>query len=565
MLKLANESCKCLPQNLFQLLRLFAPNVDGASTSGVDAGGLGTKSSHEDSVLVLKLLVLFGIVYLACFFRHTKGGTEAIEGIMMDLDEEGESHLNAKFLNWHGYPLKCLPSNFNPTNLLELELPSSTIHHLWTGSKRLEILKVINLSDSKFLSKTPNFSRVPNLERLVLRGCAGLHQLHQSLENLKHPIQLDLKDCKKLTTIPFNICLESLNILFSHSQGLKLTNWFSFGSSLRVLNLSDCNLWDGDLPNDLHSLASVEILDLSQNHFTILPESISHLVNLRDLVLEECFNLLCLPKLPLSVRDVEARDCVSLKEYYNQEKQIPSSEMGITCIPCPTSTEPTQSYKINQLGLSPIHLRTMAQQYLEVLTWQQKFYYFLIPYPSFILSCFDKKRYGFSITPHCPPDYISEENPRIGIALGAAFKVQEHEISKNNNSKPSCEFIIKLETDECPLKSALVFDGNEVESESTMGLSVFYIPMNLITGWLNQCCCIAVSITTDNPFVKVKWSGASVLYQQNAGTFIGNIVKAFFGSPGRYHKSIVHHILNSLKRVQSSTLLDGGAVTRLHG
>lgn len=83
----------------------------------------------------------------------------------MDLDEEGESPLNAKsflamtylrvlkvnnvylseeleylsdqlrFLNWHGYLLKCLPSNFNPTNLLELELPSSTIHHLWTGSK----------------------------------------------------------------------------------------------------------------------------------------------------------------------------------------------------------------------------------------------------------------------------------------------------------------------------------------------------------------------------------------------------------------------------------------------
>ena len=92
----------------------------------------------------------------------------------MDLDEEGESHLNAKaffsmtdlrvlklnnvhlceeieylsdqlrFLNWHGYPLKTLPSNFNPTNLLELELPNSSIHHLWTTSKVHQHNTVLN-------------------------------------------------------------------------------------------------------------------------------------------------------------------------------------------------------------------------------------------------------------------------------------------------------------------------------------------------------------------------------------------------------------------------------------
>ncbi|XP_038889439.1 TMV resistance protein N-like [Benincasa hispida] len=655
-------------------------------------------------------------------------GTEAIGGIMMDMDEEGESHLNAKsfsamtnlrvlkvnnvylseelqylsdqlrFLNWHGYPLKCLPSNFNPTNLLELELPNSSIQHLWTTSKSLETLKVINLSDSQFLSKTPDFSGVPNLERLVLSGCVDIHQLHHSLGNLKHLIQLDLRNCKKLTTIPFNICLESLHILvlsgcsnlthfpkisgnmnhllelhldetsiknlhssighltalvllnlknctnllklpstigcltslktlnlngcskldslpeslgnifcleklditntcvnqapmslqlltkleilncqglsrkflqslfptwnftrkFSHYQGLKVTNWFHFGCSLRILNLSDCNLWDGDLPNDLRSLASLQILHLSQNHFTKLPESISHLVNLRDLFLVECSHLLSLPKLPLSVRDVEARDCVSLNEYYNQEKQIPSSEMGMTFIRCPISNEPSESYKIDQPRLSAIHLRTMAQRYIEVLTWQQEKYFFVIPYPSFI-ACFDEKRYGFSITAHCPPDYINEENPRIGIALGASFEVQKHEISNNNNSKICCEFIVKMETDECPLKSALVFDGNKDELESPVGLSVFYIPMRRISGWLNQCCCIDVSIMTDNPLVKVKWCGASILYEQNAGSFIGKIIKAFFGSPGRYHTSIVDHILNRQNRVDVSTLLDGGA------
>ncbi|XP_031741455.1 LOW QUALITY PROTEIN: uncharacterized protein LOC101204365 [Cucumis sativus] len=657
-------------------------------------------------------------------------GTEAIKGIMMDLDEEGESHLNAKaffsmtnlrilklnnvhlseeieylsdqlrFLNWHGYPLKTLPSNFNPTNLLELELPNSSIHHLWTASKSMETLKVINLSDSQFLSKTPDFSGVPNLERLVLSGCVELHQLHHSLGNLNHLIQLDLRNCKKLTNIPFNISLESLKILVlsgcsnlthfpkissnmnhllelhldetsikvlhssighltslvllnlknctdllklpstigsltslktlnlngcskldslpeslgdissleklditstcvnqapmsfqlltkleilncqglsrkflhslfptwkftrkfsNYSQGLKVTNWFTFGCSLRILNLSDCNLWDGDLPNDLHSLASLQILHLSKNHFTKLPESICHLVNLRDLFLVECFHLLSLPKLPLSVREVEARDCVSLKEYYNKEKQIPSSEMGMTFIRCPISKEPSESYNIDQPRLSAIHLRTMVQRYIEVLTWQQEKYFFVIPCPNCI-GCFDKKKYGFSITACCEPDYISEENPRIGIALGAAFEVQKHEMRNNSNdAKICCEFIVKMETDECPPKSAIVFDGQRDELGSPVGLSVFYIPMKRISSWLNQSCCIDVSIVTDNPFVKIKWCGASILYEQNAGSFIGNIIKDLFGSPGKYHTSIVDHILNRQNRVDVSTLLDGGA------
>lgn len=161
----------------------------------------------------------------------------------MDLSEEGESQLNAKafsamtnlkmlkinnvylsgdleylsdqlrFLNWHGYPLKCLPPNFNPESILELELPNSCIEHLWEGSKRFDKLKAINLSDSQFISTTPDFSGVPNLERLNFRGCARLNKLHQSLGTLKHLILLDLKNCKCLRGIPFNISLESLVIL----------------------------------------------------------------------------------------------------------------------------------------------------------------------------------------------------------------------------------------------------------------------------------------------------------------------------------------------------------------
>lgn len=38
-------------------------------------------------------------------------------------------------LRWHGCPLKSLPSNFHPKNLIDLEMPYSQIEQLWVGTK----------------------------------------------------------------------------------------------------------------------------------------------------------------------------------------------------------------------------------------------------------------------------------------------------------------------------------------------------------------------------------------------------------------------------------------------
>ncbi|XP_048231272.1 disease resistance-like protein DSC1 [Ricinus communis] len=44
-----------------------------------------------------------------------------------------------RYLYWHGYPLKFLPANFHPTNLIELNFPYSRLEGLWEGDKeRLE-------------------------------------------------------------------------------------------------------------------------------------------------------------------------------------------------------------------------------------------------------------------------------------------------------------------------------------------------------------------------------------------------------------------------------------------
>ena len=49
---------------------------------------------------------------------------------------------------------------------------------------------------------SPNFTGVPNLEKLVLAVCSNLHQLQPSIGNLKKLILLDLKQCKELRCLP---------------------------------------------------------------------------------------------------------------------------------------------------------------------------------------------------------------------------------------------------------------------------------------------------------------------------------------------------------------------------
>jgi len=40
-----------------------------------------------------------------------------------------------RYLHWDGYPLKSLPSNFHPENLVELNLSHSKVQELWKGDQ----------------------------------------------------------------------------------------------------------------------------------------------------------------------------------------------------------------------------------------------------------------------------------------------------------------------------------------------------------------------------------------------------------------------------------------------
>lgn len=67
--------------------------------------------------------------------------------------------------------------------------------------------KILNLSDSHDFIEIPDFSCAPNLERLILKDCTRLIDVHENIGFLDKLICLSVKDCKNLMNLPENISI----------------------------------------------------------------------------------------------------------------------------------------------------------------------------------------------------------------------------------------------------------------------------------------------------------------------------------------------------------------------
>ncbi|XP_058746938.1 uncharacterized protein LOC131619917 [Vicia villosa] len=112
---------------------------------------------------------------------------------------------NLKWLSWQGFPLKYAPENFYQKNLVVMELKCSNLIQVWKKPQLLLKLKIINLSHSKYLKSTPDFSKLPNLEKLVMKDCQSLSEVHSSIGDLKNLLLINLKDCTSLSNLPREI------------------------------------------------------------------------------------------------------------------------------------------------------------------------------------------------------------------------------------------------------------------------------------------------------------------------------------------------------------------------
>ena len=185
----------------------------------------------------------------------------------------------------------------------------------------MDKLKLIKLNNSLNLIATPDFTRVPNLEKLVLNGCINLHEVHPSIMIHKRLTLLVLKNCKSLRSLPNKFEIESLETLILSG----------YSKIIRI-------------PKFLGNMKHLSKLHLEETAITKLPSSIEHLTNLDSLHLRDCKNLVCLPSIICSfksLKNINLAGCSKLdclpEKLWNVESLEKLNADGITLKEPPSS------------------------------------------------------------------------------------------------------------------------------------------------------------------------------------------------------------------------------------
>ncbi|XP_057458683.1 disease resistance protein RUN1-like isoform X2 [Lotus japonicus] len=159
---------------------------------------------------------------------------------------------NLRWLCWHGFPLSFIPKHLYQGSLVSIELVNSDVKLVWKEAQMMEKLKILNLSHSQHLTHTPDFSNLPNLEKLVLRDCPSLSEVSPSIGHLNKVVLINLKDCIRLRNLPRSI--------------YKL-------KSLKTLILSGCLMID-KLEEDVEQMESLTTLIADNTAITRVPYSL---------------------------------------------------------------------------------------------------------------------------------------------------------------------------------------------------------------------------------------------------------------------------------------------------
>ncbi|KAI5312269.1 hypothetical protein L3X38_041442 [Prunus dulcis] len=184
--------------------------------------------------------------------------------------------------------------------------------------------------------------------------------------------------------------------------------------SLKILNLSDYGLCEGDLPSDIGCLSSLEELRLSGNNFVSLPASVGCLSKLTVLWVKGCQSLEQLPDLSklISLVDINIANCTSLKMLPHLSSNCSLGhviyDMRFKCDNC--------FVLVDNEGCDSIILK-MLQRYLQLQPQLQTRVLQISTPGRKIPEWFSNQSLGDSLTVELPTTWM-------GIALCAVFEVQ---------------------------------------------------------------------------------------------------------------------------------------------
>ncbi|KAH9725839.1 ADP-ribosyl cyclase/cyclic ADP-ribose hydrolase [Citrus sinensis] len=293
-----------------------------------------------------------------------------------------------RLLDWHRYPLKSLPSNLQLDKTIEFKMCYSRIEELWKGIKPLNMLKVMKLSHSQDLIKTPNFTEVSNLEELDLEGCTSLRGIHPSL--LLHKVPSSIELLTGLQLLNLNNCNDLVR-LPSGINGLK---------SLQTLNLSGCSKLE-NMPETLGQIESLEELDISGTAIRRPASSIFLMKNIKTLSFSGCCGQ------PSSTS-------WHLQFLFNWKRR--SSDLGALRLI-------SLSGSLKLLGNNGLEF-SMLREYLKEVSDQRNFFFIVVP-GSEIPKWFMYQNEGSSITVR-RPSYLYNKNRVVGYAICSVFHVPKH-------------------------------------------------------------------------------------------------------------------------------------------
>ncbi|RDY05108.1 TMV resistance protein N, partial [Mucuna pruriens] len=141
-----------------------------------------------------------------CFETYAFGEMKRLRLLQLDhvqlTGDYGYLSKHLRWICWQGFPSKYIPKNFDLKGVIAMDLKHNNLRVVWKETQVLGWLKMLNLSHSKYLTETPDFSKLPSLEKLILKDCPNLCKLHQSIGDLRNLLLINLKDCTSLRNLP---------------------------------------------------------------------------------------------------------------------------------------------------------------------------------------------------------------------------------------------------------------------------------------------------------------------------------------------------------------------------
>ncbi|KAM2397315.1 hypothetical protein ACFXTH_034131 [Malus domestica] len=363
-------------------------------------------------------------------------------------------------LSLDGTAIQDVPSSIDHLiGLISLDLKDcKSLLCLPTAICSLKSLKILNLSGCSKLETIPeNWEKIECLEELDLSGTA-IRDSPSSLFLMKSLKVLSLRGCKGPPLKSWHSFLHFglFPTKNPDPMGFVLTS-LDYLYSLSKLDLSDCNLCEGAIPDDIGCLPSLEDLVLRGNDFVSLPASIRWLDSLKFLNLDSCKSLQELPDLPSNEElTVTTEDCTCLKVLPHPPNISRLRWFFFRAVNC---------YRLVGNEARNNMIFSMLQQFLQGTPPFVIHSFNIVTPGSEMPEWFNIQRAGDSIVVTLPDDVHPTRSKLKGFALCAVFAPQE---------SPAALEIDSLECHACGIKCLSTVTGSMSGKTSLLVKGVYY-------------------------------------------------------------------------------------------